>query len=110
MAPTQHDTGEDQADNNTLTVTSGAGVHPPRVRPHCTTLSIQPEVIDMAIANAVERGPSVYLYDEKGRVIRNVPARDGLVSFTATTVSVRVGNMIHMYNERGQFTGSAPAR
>ncbi len=51
----------------------------------------------MAIANAIERGVSIYLYDEKGTVITTVPARDGLVNFTATSVSVRVGNMVYMY-------------
>ena len=64
----------------------------------------------MAIANAIQRGVSVYLYDEKGTVITTVPARDGLVNFTATSVSVRVGNMVYMYNEQGRFTGSSPAR
>ena len=64
----------------------------------------------MAIANAIQRGVSIYLYDEKGTVITTVSARDGLVNFTATSVSVRVGNMVYMYNEQGRFTGSSPAR
>jgi hypothetical protein len=64
----------------------------------------------MAIANAVERGAVIHLYDEKGRFIASVPAHNGLVNFTATSVSVQAGSVIKMYNEQGRYTGSTPAR
>ncbi|HEX9871590.1 MAG TPA: hypothetical protein VGC99_23910 [Candidatus Tectomicrobia bacterium] len=46
----------------------------------------------MAIATAIKRGSSVYVYDEKGRQILTLTAgpkpEDGLTGYTSTTVSV----------------------
>ena len=64
----------------------------------------------MAIANAVQKGSLIYLYDEKGRSLASVPAFNGLVGFTSTTVSVRSGGVIYMYNERGVSKGAIQAR
>lgn len=68
----------------------------------------------MAIGTAVQRGSSVYIYDEKSRQIAAVSAgsgkNDGLVGFTAATVSVRRGGSVYLYNEKGQMTGAVSAR
>jgi len=64
----------------------------------------------MAIANAVQRGSTIYIYDEKGHSLGSVPAYDGLHGFTSGSVSVRSGNTIYIYNEKGHQTGSTPAR
>lgn len=68
----------------------------------------------MAIGTAVQRGSSVYIYDEKNRLISSVSVgpgkNDGLVGFTSATVSVRRGSSVYMYNEKGQMTGSVTAR
>jgi len=69
----------------------------------------------MAIGSAVQKGSSVYIYDERGSQIGVVGAGsgrppDGLVGFTGTTVSVRKGSSIYMYDEKGRQTGSTSAR
>lgn len=64
----------------------------------------------MAIAHAVQHGPSVWIYDERGRMIGSAPAYDGLAGYTSGTVSVRAGPSIYLYNEKGQKVGSVPAR
>ncbi|MBA8835219.1 hypothetical protein ACCT15_34350 [Rhizobium ruizarguesonis] len=60
----------------------------------------------MAIANAVQKGNYVYVYDERGRNICQLPAgngpKDGLVGFTGSTVSIRRGNNIYTYDEHGR--------
>ena len=62
----------------------------------------------MPIANAVQRGSSIIIYDDKGRIIGSVPAYDGLHGFTAVSVTVRSGSSILIYNEKGRLTGSTP--
>jgi len=64
----------------------------------------------MPIANAVQRGTTVYIYDEKGRQIGTVPAGDGLHGFTSGSVSIRRGSTIYIYDEKGRQTGTTPAR
>ena len=68
----------------------------------------------MAVGSAVQRGPSVYIYDEKGRQVGFVVAgfgpNDGLKGYTSSTVSVRRGDMIYIYDEKGRQTGMTPAR
>ena len=60
----------------------------------------------MAIGSAVQRGPFVYVYDEKGRQMTAVPAgngpEDGLTGYTGATVSVRRGAFVYTYDERGR--------
>jgi hypothetical protein len=44
----------------------------------------------------------INVYDEKGMQIWSKPISSGsLQGYTATTVSVRIGNMMHIYDERG---------
>ena len=68
----------------------------------------------MAIGSAVQRGSSVYIYDEKGRQLGVVSAgsgrNDGLQGYTGSTVSVRRGNSIYIYDEKGRQKGVTPAR
>jgi hypothetical protein len=68
----------------------------------------------MAIGNAVQRGSSVFIYDEKNRQITSIPAGtgpdDGLKGYTSSRVNVRRGSTIFSYDEKGRQVGSTPAR
>jgi len=68
----------------------------------------------MAIANAIQRGDWVYVYDEKNNQIFTLPAgsgsSDGLKGYTGSSVNIRRGDWIYTYNERGQQTGTTSAR
>jgi hypothetical protein len=64
----------------------------------------------MSIANAVIRGTQFFIYDEKGRQLGSGASQGGqIVGFTATTVSIKRGNMVYIYNEKGQVTSSTRA-
>jgi thioredoxin-related protein len=69
--------------------------------------------ISMAISSAVESGPSIILYNEKGSIIAAIPRgsgqNDGLRGYTASSVSVRSGPAILIYNDKGGLVGSVPA-
>lgn len=69
----------------------------------------------MAIGNAVQRGPTVYVYDENNRPIFNLPAggvgpQYGLAGYTSSRVNVRHGSAISSYDEKGRLVGNMPAR
>ena len=64
----------------------------------------------MAIATAVQRGNSVYVYNEQGNQIggpinAGSGPKDGLQGYTSTTVSVRRDNSVYVYNEQGNQIG-----
>jgi len=65
------------------------------------------------IATVVPRGSFIYAYDEKGSQLFALSAgggeKDGLVGYTATTVSVRRGSFIYVYNEKGTQISAIPA-
>lgn len=65
------------------------------------------------IANATQRGSTVYVYDEKGSVITTIPSstkpNEGLQGFTSSSVSVRRGSTIYIYNEKGTVQFTTPA-
>ena len=67
----------------------------------------------MAIANAVERGGFVYVYDENNRQIFTVPAgnggKDGLTGYTNSRVNVRRGSFIYSYDQTGRQVAAVPA-
>lgn len=67
----------------------------------------------MAIATAIQRGSTAYVYDEKNHQIFSVTAgsgsKDGLQGYTSNTVSVRRGSTIYTYNEKGHQIGSHSA-
>jgi hypothetical protein len=64
----------------------------------------------MAIANAVQKGSYVYVYDEHGRELCSIFAgswkSDGLHGFTDSAVSVRTGSYIYTYDEKGHQLSS----
>ena len=55
----------------------------------------------MAIANAVQRGSTVHVYDKRGRFLFSQSGE--LHGFTGATVAIRRGNVIYVYDERGRF-------
>lgn len=68
----------------------------------------------MAIANAVQRGQLVYVYNEKNTVTATLPAGngvgDGLKGYTGSRVNIQRNNLIYSYDERGSVMGTMPAR
>ena len=68
----------------------------------------------MAIGNAVQRGRTVYVYDEKNQQIFTTHAGngpdDGLKGYTSSRVNVRRGSTIYSYNEKGSQVGTTSAR
>ena len=68
----------------------------------------------MTIASAIQKGHSVYVYDERGRQLAVIPggskSDDGLTGYTATTVSIRKGSSIYVYDERGRQKSVLSAR
>lgn len=64
----------------------------------------------MAIGNAVQKGSSVVVYDEKGRQIftKYVGSGqgDGLTGYTNSTVNIKKGHSIITYNEKGSQISS----
>jgi hypothetical protein len=68
----------------------------------------------MAIATAIKRGSSVYVYDEKGRLMLTLTAgnkpEDGVTGYTSTTVSVRREGSIYTYDDKGRHISSHSVR
>lgn len=68
----------------------------------------------MAIGNAVQRGTTVHVYDEKGRPLFSKPAGndkdDGLKGYTSSAVNIRHSNRIYSYDEKGRQTASTLVR
>jgi len=62
----------------------------------------------MAIVNAVQRGPNVYVYDEQGRntfvQFAGGGPKDGLRGYTGGSVNIQRGTTMYTYNEKGQNT------
>jgi hypothetical protein len=57
------------------------------------------------IGSAIERGSLICVYDQHGITLfskaRGSGAKDGLLGFTGSTVTVRFGSIIYTYDERG---------
>jgi hypothetical protein len=70
--------------------------------------------ITMSIANAVQRGSWVHVYNEKNQEIFAQSAgngpNDGLKGYTSNSVNIQRGGWIYTYNEKGSQTGVMPAR
>ena len=68
----------------------------------------------MAIATAVKRGSVVYVYDEKNRLLLSLGTgnkpEDGLVGYTASTVSVRRGGVVYTYDEKNRLISTHSTR
>lgn len=67
----------------------------------------------MPIGNVVQRGTSIYIYDEHGHNIASINASDkpgeGLKGYTSSTVNVQRGGTIYTYDEKGHMTGAVNA-
>ncbi len=68
----------------------------------------------MAIANAVQKGSYVFVYDGKGHQLCSISAGsgkdDGLKGYTSSTVSVKKGSYIYTYDEKGHQISSTLSR
>ena len=65
----------------------------------------------MTIANVIVRGGQAHLYNEKGSNLKIINLASGtLVGFTPTTISVKRGGRIFIYDEKGHQTGSMNAK
>lgn len=64
----------------------------------------------MAITSAIERGNSVYVYDENGlqRAVISLWDNGKLQGYTATRISVRCGSMVYVYDETGLLVNNIP--
>jgi hypothetical protein len=59
----------------------------------------------MAIGNAVQRDPFIYIYNEQGQqtaaLSMGSEPNDGLCGYTSSSVNVRKGPFIYSYDENG---------
>ena len=67
----------------------------------------------MPIANAIQRGSVVYVYNENNhqifaKAVGQGP-NDGLKGYTSQTVNIQQGRIIYTYNEKGVQTGARNA-
>ena len=64
----------------------------------------------MTIESVVQKSYTITIYGENGRILGNIPTNPGdmLMGYTATSVSVKKGGFINVYNERGAMTYSQP--
>jgi len=65
----------------------------------------------MAIGSAVQKGSTIFIYDERGLqtgaiFIGVAQPSDGLLGYTGSSLSVRKGATIFTYNDKGQQIGS----
>jgi hypothetical protein len=67
----------------------------------------------MAIGNVVQRGSTIYIYDEKGHQTGALAAasgpRDGLQGYTSSTVNIRRGSVIYTYDAHGRQISATSA-
>lgn len=68
----------------------------------------------MAIATAIQRGDYIYVYDERAHQLFWKPSgsgpQDGLLGYTAGSITIRQGDNIYVYDQRGYQLSSVPAR
>lgn len=67
------------------------------------------------IITAVQRGSSITVYGVGNKVLLNLAVgtngpKDGLVGYTATTVSIRRNSMIVTYDVKGRIISNVSAR
>lgn len=62
----------------------------------------------MTIETAVQKNAYIQIYDEHGRILGSIPTNCGdmLMGFTGSSVSVRKGDFICVYNEQGARVSS----
>ncbi|MBC7750502.1 MAG: hypothetical protein H7Z73_02110 [Candidatus Saccharibacteria bacterium] len=58
----------------------------------------------MSIGNVLEKGNSFYVHDEDGKLlcVKTAIKDDELIGYTSTTFSIKQGNTIHTYDEKGR--------
>lgn len=68
----------------------------------------------MSIANAVQRGRMIYVYNERNQILCSIPVgngpSDGLKGYTQGQVNVQRGWMIYSYDSKGRLVASVSAR
>jgi hypothetical protein len=61
-----------------------------------------------------KEGSSVYVYDEQGHYLfaktTGSGSSDGLAGYTGSSVSVRVGNVVKTYDDKGHFLRQTTVR
>ncbi len=64
----------------------------------------------MTIESVVQKSYTITIYGEKGRILGNIPTNSGdmLMGYTATSVTVKKGGFMNVYNEHGAMTYSQP--
>lgn len=60
----------------------------------------------MAISVAVQKGKTVYVYNERNSQLYSKSGE--LVGYTGSTVNVKRGSFIHTYDEKGRQISSRP--
>lgn len=79
----------------------------PHTYPHTEGRVIVP------IANVIQRGTAIYVYNEKGQQIfvktTGSGPNDGLKGYTTHSVNIQRGHVIYTYNEKGMQTGAKHA-
>ena len=55
----------------------------------------------MPIASAMQRGSLVYVYDEKGSLIRTITGE--LQGFTQSTFTIKYSNSLITYDDKGNY-------
>lgn len=64
----------------------------------------------MTIETVVQKSYTITIFGEHGRVLGNIPTNSGdmLMGFTGSSVTVKKGDFIKVYDERGSVTFSQP--
>ncbi|WP_024538543.1 hypothetical protein [Comamonas badia] len=67
----------------------------------------------MPIANVIQRGSLIYVYNERNQVMYARSAghgpNDGLKGYTSQFVNVQIGKLIYTYNDKGQTVSARNA-
>ena len=75
--------------------------------------TLKADPMSKVIATVVERGSTVYAYNDKGSIIttlnRGSGPKDGLVGYTQGTISVRRGSTVYVYNPNGSIISTVNA-
>lgn len=75
--------------------------------------SLKADLPSKVIATVVERGSTIYVYNEKGTIIttltRGTGPKDGLQGYTQNTISVRRSGTIYVYNPNGSIINTITA-
>ena len=68
----------------------------------------------MAIANAIQDGKIVRIFNEKGACLHSFLCSsapgDGLKGYTSSTVSIQIEKFVRVYDEKGKILSVVPVR